>query len=131
MSSPSIRTVIKNQAQLSKNFRNMGPIIYSVIKQIIDNNFIIAENYAKSNAPWTDRTGDARRSISSVDDSNSNTIRYYITIGVDYGIWLEIANQGKYRILVPTSTILEADIIRDLKKIGVTVKMTGSESFKT
>lgn len=124
MAKPVFRTVMKNQASLRKDILGAGPKLVEVVKAIIDANFIKGESYAKQNAPWTDRTGDARRSIASVDDSDANTIRYWLQIGVDYGIWLEIANQGKYRILIPTSTIIEANIIQDLRRIGVEIKVT-------
>lgn len=125
MTKPSVQFILKNQASLSKDLKNHGLVVYHVIKQIIDNNFIGMENYARQSAPWTDRTGDARRSIASVDDSTKDIIRYWLKIDVDYGIWLEVSNQGKYRILVPTMTIFEAKIIQDLRKIGVEVKATG------
>lgn len=125
MAQATFRMVFKNKAKVAQDVKDYGPIVYEVVKQIIDNNFIQAENFARGNAPWTDRTGDARRSIGSVDDSSKDIIRYWLKIGVDYGIWLEISNQGKYRILVPTMTIFEANIIRDLRKIGVEIKATG------
>lgn len=62
------------------------------------------ENYAKQNAPWTDRTGAARQGLrveTSVDDAGSagHTGRISLIHGVSYGIWLELAHGGKYAII--------------------------------
>lgn len=85
---------------------------------VMDRDTIEAANYAKTHAPWTDRTGDARRSIDTIDLSDRNTIRFYLFIGVWYGQFLELANDGKYRILRPTATIYEQKILEDLKNLG-------------
>jgi hypothetical protein len=61
------------------------------------------ENEAKDNAPWTDRTGDARRSIAGTSEVTNTRVTVAIAIGVDYGIWLEIANDGKYGIIEKTA----------------------------
>lgn len=60
------------------------------------------ENYGKENRPWTDRTGNARRSITGTHAIEKNNIRAVLAIGVDYGVYLELSNGGKYRIVWPT-----------------------------
>lgn len=92
------------------------------VHQVVDARFIEAEGYAKEKAPWTDRTGDARRSITYADLSDEQTLRFYLYIGMWYGVFLELANQGKYRILLPTFTIFENEIYKDLRKMGLQVK---------
>jgi hypothetical protein len=59
------------------------------------------EAYAKANAPWTDRTGNARQSLFAVTDLAEDTITLYLSHGMDYGKWLELCNQGKYAIILP------------------------------
>lgn len=57
---------------------------------------------AQANAPWNDITGDARAGLATTvllsDDSVSVTLYH----SVYYGIFLEVCNGGKYRIIVPT-----------------------------
>jgi hypothetical protein len=62
----------------------------------------IAEGWAKNNAPWTDRTGNARSSLRAEPELGPNVKAIDIAHGVPYGIWLEIANAGSYEIIVPT-----------------------------
>jgi hypothetical protein len=68
-------------------------------------NVIAADNesYAKENRPWTDRTGNARASITgSTGMSDSATFLAALAIGVIYGRYLELDNGGKYAIVWPT-----------------------------
>jgi hypothetical protein len=57
---------------------------------------------AKRNAPWTDRTTNARNGLETNVEHSLNKHRITLFHKVDYGIWLEIAHAGKYRIIMPT-----------------------------
>lgn len=59
-------------------------------------------DYAKSNAPWHDITGAAREGLDiEVDEDNDEvTITLYHT--VDYGLWLEVIQAGRYATIMPT-----------------------------
>lgn len=62
-----------------------------------------AESQAKRNAPWTDRTGNARKSITgSGPEVTPTNMRAALAIGMYYGVFLELSNGGKYRIVWPT-----------------------------
>lgn len=53
--------------------------------------------------PWTDQTGRAKESLSAVASyPDDQTIRITFSIGVDYGIWLELAHEKKYAVIAPT-----------------------------
>lgn len=56
--------------------------------------------YAKQRAPWTDRTGNARRSIHS--EPGDKNMSAAIGIGVFYGKYLEKSHGGRYRVIDPT-----------------------------
>ena len=61
--------------------------------------------WAKSNAPWEDRTGAARRELQGAVVWNDDT-HFTIFLGhgneIYYGIWLEVRWGGKYAIILPT-----------------------------
>lgn len=57
---------------------------------------------AQANAPWTDQTGDARAGLSQVTLLSDESVKVTLYHSVYYGIFLEICNGGKYRIIVPT-----------------------------
>lgn len=72
------------------------------------------EDYAKRNAPWTDRTGNARRTMTGFAgwDEGGNLL-VGISGHMPYSPKLELHYGGRYAILVPTvdayaPTILDA-----------------------
>lgn len=60
------------------------------------------ERYAKSHHKWENRTGDAERTFWG--KANKIPIGYRLTIGhgVDYGKWLELANEKRFAIIPDT-----------------------------
>lgn len=59
-------------------------------------------DYAQQNAPWSDRTGDARSGLDSLVEADDDQLQVSLFHGVDYGIWLEIRWNGRYAIIIPT-----------------------------
>lgn len=63
--------------------------------------------YARTNAPWDDRTGNARAGIQAEymgdEEGTLNLVLYHT---VDYGPWLEIRWGGKYAIILPTLEVM-------------------------
>lgn len=63
----------------------------------------VFETYAKQNAPWTDRTGNARQTLHGwVNELANDTVELYLSHGVEYGVHLEVMGAGKYSIVWPT-----------------------------
>jgi hypothetical protein len=78
------------------------------------------EAYAKRNAPWTDRTANARQSLHGYTGGNAptvsitgveypderklsqDTVTIFLSHGVVYGQYLETNYAGKYSIIWPT-----------------------------
>jgi hypothetical protein len=61
--------------------------------------------WAKDNAPWKDRTTDAREGLQgAVVWSDATHFTIFLGHGKDiyYGIWLEVRWGGKYAIVLPT-----------------------------
>ncbi len=69
-----------------------------------------AERYAKVNAPWVNRTGAARATLSGESTVSGASGEITIAHGVDYGIWLELAHGGKSRIIPQTIASTVADL---------------------
>lgn len=60
------------------------------------------ENNAKTNARWTDRTGNARGRLNGRVERRSTYYRLILSHGVDYGIWLELAHERRFAIIDET-----------------------------
>lgn len=64
------------------------------------------QNDAKANAPWTDRSSNARTGLfgTSEADFAKKVVTIYLSHGatIDYGKWLELASSGKNAIIMRT-----------------------------
>jgi len=98
-----------------------------------------AESYAKANAPWTDRTANARQGLFYAVDSESGgevsgsanlggqeseairvgkgVVALYLSHSMSYGKWLELCNAGKYRIIMPTMEAHYNELMQMLRGI--------------
>lgn len=102
------------------------------IKKVILAHMIRAESesttYAKQNAPWTDRTGNARAGLFSKARAvnGGESFELIVAHSMSYGLWLEIRFSGKYAIIQPTidhiGPILMKRIGDTLLKMGVGVE---------
>ena len=78
----------------------------------------VTEAYAKQHAPWTDRTSNARQSLFAVvDDLAGDVLALYLSHGMKYGKWLELANQGRYAIIMPTLEAHYPDIAAAMQEL--------------
>lgn len=89
----------------------------SKIKKYLSTTERKLENYAKQNAPWTDRSGRARLGLHSYTEKKPFGYRLIIAHGVDYGIWLELAHEKKYAILNETIQQNTNDIMKGFTKL--------------
>ena len=63
----------------------------------------VIETAAKQNAPWTDRTGNARQGLRGfVEDLSATSVAIYLTHSVEYGVYLETQYQQRYAVIMPT-----------------------------
>lgn len=58
--------------------------------------------YARQNAPWTDRTTNARNGLFARAERDLPIYRIIVGHSVPYGVWLEVRWSGRYQILRPT-----------------------------
>ena len=75
------------------------------------------ENYAKTNAPWTDRTGNARNGLAARsyrDGQETGIILYH---QVPYGIYLETRWDGRYAIIDPTIAEMGPKVMQSYNRI--------------
>lgn len=73
------------------------------------------EAYMKSNRPWTDRTGMAKARLSAAVQEVTNGFRIALAHGVEYGLWLELANEKKYAIIQPTINSQSGEVMEGLQ----------------
>ena len=81
------------------------------------------KQYAKKNAPWTDRTGNARRTLDSVNkfgwENTSEENIYFIGVcgNMPYSPDLELKYKKKYAILGPTVKEYSDDMLENIRNV--------------
>jgi hypothetical protein len=79
------------------------------------------QNDAKANAPWTDRTANARTGLfgTSEADFARHVVTIYLSHGavIDYGLWLELANSGRHAVVMRTMESHYQDLMDMLREV--------------
>lgn len=75
------------------------------------------EGEAKAGAPWTDRTSHARQSISGTHGWDNSTLKIVLSGGMNYSVYLELAMEKAYAILVPTIQKNAAEILHGYQRL--------------
>lgn len=77
--------------------------------------------YGQANAPWADRTGMARNTLSTRVYVSGGEVVLEFAHGVDYGQWLELIQDGRFAIIMPTLEMLAPEIMAEAGAMMVTV----------
>lgn len=79
-----------------------------------------ATEWMKGYAPWTDRTGRAREGL-HVDVLEAPAVLAELVFShddsLDYPVWLELANGGKYAVIAPAIDYWGARLMQDVQRI--------------
>lgn len=90
-----------------------GPEWDEVALQAFNDATSQVEQAAKSNAPWADRTGRARAGLTARAQSDHGDIVLTLFHTVEYGLWLEVIQNGNFATILPTLEQYAPQIIRD------------------
>ena len=97
---------------LEKGLMSLEDKSHVAVRAFADTGAIKMKSYAQNNAPWVDRTGAARGRLNSYTQDRGDIIRIVVAHGVDYGIYLELANEKKYAIIPQTiQTVGQGEIM--------------------
>ena len=70
------------------------------------------EAEAKSQAPWIDRTGNSRQTITGGFKWRGDTCVIYVCGNMQYSVFLELCNEKRYATLWPALNRLQPNILR-------------------
>lgn len=89
----------------------------TAVKMFANTNAKVMETDAKEQARWTDRSSMARKSLRGYVEETPNGYKIILSHGVDYGIWLELANEKRYAIVEPIIRLTSPYIMRDFENL--------------
>lgn len=93
---------IRRQAFLS-TVKAIGIAAEKCINEELYQSAVEMQRYAKLTAPWTDRTGNARRTLTGAFVSETYGMKEVYIVGrMEYSPKLELGFSGRYSVLLPT-----------------------------
>lgn len=75
------------------------------------------QDYMKRNHPWQNRTFQAEKRLSATVEEIPTGYRIVLAHGVDYGVWLELANEKRYAILEPTVRLRGPEVVQGMRNL--------------
>lgn len=69
-------------------------------------------SWAQANAPWTDRTGDARQRLMTRVRMEGAKLVIILFHQMTYGIWLEVKHNGRWAIIMKTIDRFYPEVMR-------------------
>lgn len=100
---------------LSPHLKLLLPAIDAGVDLAFDVEERRAESAMRANAPWTDRTGNARNGLMAKHDKTPmviHTLTLFHTM--PYGLWLEVRWSGRFAIIGPTLLHTAPELARNL-----------------
>jgi hypothetical protein len=91
--------------------------VEQAIFQLCQRYVVEIETWMKANAKWQDRTGNLRQSLYAQVEQFTREIVLSFDYGLEYGFWLEFANQGRYAIIAPALDEFAPKIIADIQRL--------------
>lgn len=100
---------------LTPSLQGLLPRIDAAVDLVFDRYESTAETFSRTNAPWTDRTGNARQGLFAQHDAEPMVVHRLVVYGtMPYTYWLEVRWSGRYAIIGPTlvhiAPLLAADV---------------------
>ena len=101
VASPSVvwvsNAIVKNLAEFTPQMRAYGAVI-------MDRQATLATANMKKNAPWTDRTGNARATLETDSEHEPEADVLTLHGGMPYQIYLETMQAGRFAAIRPEVT---------------------------
>jgi hypothetical protein len=92
-----------NEGDLGRNLATLDDRIHRFIKADLDVAAGRGETIMKTTHPWRNRTGNAEAGLwADAEDDGRGRYQLYMGHGVEYGIYLEKSNGGRFQIVMPT-----------------------------
>lgn len=104
---------------LVANIRGYSDLVTVNTERVANSIAADGKKYMQNNAPWTDRTGRARRYLRGYVTKNKTKtiINFQHSDTVPYGVYLEFENGGRYAIITPTTRIYAEETMKRLREM--------------
>jgi hypothetical protein len=92
----------RGDAEMKRRLEQYRQDAKNAVYQIAQNYAPMIERDAKVNAPWEDRTANARQGLFAHVEQGDGRTTIYLSHQMDYGVYLELKFAGRFAIIMPT-----------------------------
>jgi hypothetical protein len=109
------RSTIFDFDSLTPNMKRLLPYVDAGVGLAFDHMESVAETRMRDNAPWTDRTGNARNGLTAKHEFTP-MVKHELVLfhTMPYGFWLEVRWNGRYAIIGPTMLEIGPELTRNI-----------------
>lgn len=104
MANSTTMTWIVHPKKMANALDKYGDRAWKAVEALADFIAVKLQNEARDDAPWQDRTGNARSGLvgATISDFARKAVEIYLIHSVEYGVFLELSRAGRYAIIAPT-----------------------------
>lgn len=84
---------------LRRNLRVFDGNVNALVAGVVVYRAAASVGWMKNSAKWVDRTGNARATLAAYSIHGDNFHEIHLHGGVPYQIWIELARNGKYKVI--------------------------------
>ena len=112
------RSIRIDSKQLMEGLQKFSQETLDLIEEHLEESAEELEDYMKKNAPWNDRTGNARRGlVAKVEKPKNKYYRIGLKHSVKYGVYLENYMERRFAILEPTVRLKGPEVIAKMENL--------------
>jgi hypothetical protein len=106
----------RDPADLGRAVSEYGEkLVYQALVNYLGQKAKEVEQQMRREAPWRDRTGEARRKLRAQVEVSGAQVQLILSHGAEHGVFLELSNGGRYAIVSPTTVRTGPEIMREMK----------------
>jgi hypothetical protein len=109
--------ILWNDQSIVQGIANGEERVNRALMAVMQYNAPKCEAFMKTNANWTDQTGNARNGLRAEAFVDGNNYGIYLFHSVPYGIWLEVKFSGRYSIITPTIETMGPQVMASCQRM--------------
>jgi hypothetical protein len=112
---------IRPPSELARAVEQYGDRALVAVAAVADRIAKEMQNDARGSAPWMDRSSNARGGLFATVETDfaAQMVTIFLSHGadIDYGVYLELANGGRYQVIMPTIERHLPELMADLRQV--------------
>lgn len=110
---------------IDSNLRNFNGNLRSLVAGVVDFRGTKSIEYMKTNAKWTDRTGNARQTLGAYGVHSKDSSEIHLHGGMPYQVWLETRWGGRYAIIWPAVKFQGLALMNQMRGLAAKLNSRG------